>query len=255
MSEARRVMVLYGLGFNCEEETEAAYALIGAKPKRVHASDFLKQQRGAYLSEFDVLHFSGGFSFGDLHGAGYLFAEHLRSSEVWNELTAFLRGGGRVLGVCNGFQVLVRAGLIPNFSGEFTPEVSLEANVPSGFTNQWVRCKPSGAAVKSLGTDVYEFPIRHAEGRLTFTTDALRDRAVREGRIVLQYDGERLNPNGSAENAAALLSQDGRVLGMMPHPEAFLSPYNHPAWASRMDVREPDGLRFLRAWLERGDWS
>jgi phosphoribosylformylglycinamidine synthase subunit PurQ / glutaminase len=251
----KRVMVLRGFGFNCEEETEAAYRMLGATPEVVHVQSWLSGE--TTLREFDLLHVPGGFSFGDELGSGQVFANRLRHGPAWQDTKGFLGRKGRILGICNGFQVLVRTGLLPNLSGDFVPEVSLAPNAQDsaskgGFINQWVRCKAADR--------VYEFPIRHGEGRLLFQNAELEARA--RDLVVLHYaDADAnvtasANPNGSTLNCAALRSADGLVLGMMPHPEAYLSPYNHPAWGLRIRrdpdfaTREADGLAFLRAYLE-----
>lgn len=246
-----RVMVLRGFGFNCEEETEAAYRLLHAQPEVVHVEAWLSGK--VTLQSFDLLHVPGGFSFGDELGSGQVLANRLRHGSAWRDVERFLARKGRILGICNGFQVLVRTGLVPNLSGHFKPEVSLAPNAFSGFVDRWVKCQsPSGRR--------FEFPIRHGEGRLVFENDAVQARA--SDLVTLRYvdeagvPSENANPNGSTLNAAALRSADGLVYGMMPHPEAFLTPYNHPAWAmrARHDAgflhRAPDGLAFLRTFVE-----
>jgi phosphoribosylformylglycinamidine synthase subunit PurQ / glutaminase len=257
-----RVMVLRGFGFNCEEETEAAYKLAGASPAIVHVNDWLEQR--VSLLDFALLHIPGGFSFGDELGSGQVFANRLRGGPIWRDIERFLASKGRILGICNGFQVLVRAGLLPNLSGNFSPEVSLARNAGRhrGFVDQWVRCLPAGNFA-AKGTAPYELPIRHGEGRVLFANAHLQSRAEHEGLIALRYhDADRANeasgdanPNGSALGIAGLISSDGLVFGMMPHPEAYLSAYNHPAWAMRARrlgklPEEPDGLRFFRSFLK-----
>jgi phosphoribosylformylglycinamidine synthase subunit PurQ / glutaminase len=254
----KRVMVLRGFGFNCEEETSAAYRLLGHTPEVVHVQRWLAGEIS--LQDFDVLHVPGGFSFGDALGSGQVFANRLRHGAAWPDVKAFLVRRGRILGVCNGFQVLVRTGLLPNLSGNFTPEVSLApnasttANANGGFINQWVRTRGADAGAS------FEFPIRHGEGRLVFGSEDIEARA--RSLIALRYVDVKgnataeANPNGSAHNAAALRSADGLVLGIMPHPEAYVLPHNHPAWGlrARSDAaflsREADGLRFMGAFIE-----
>lgn len=256
-----RVLVLHGFGLNCEEETAAAYALCGAQPIIAHAGDWLEGL--IRLSDFDVLHLPGGFSYGDNLGAGRVLANRLRytaradGSSVWNELLEFTARGGRVIGICNGFQALVRSGLLPNVGGKAEQEVSLAANATGQFIDHWVRCRMEPGAWLGAADAVFELPIRHGEGRIVFK-DADIERAVAEqGLVLLRYvdaNGEPAtrtpaNPNGSPHAIAGLRSADGRVLGLMPHPEAFLFNDVHPHGARRASALEADGLQFFRSFL------
>ena len=176
-------------------------------------------------------------------------------------LVRFVESGGRVVGICNGFQVLVNLGLLPNVGGEYAQEVSLAANLSGRFEDRWCRVTPTPNApmpgVEALGP--LELPVRHGEGRVVFRDDAIRQAVVDRSLNVLTYasedggvaDAYPENPNGSELACAALCDPTGRVFGMMPHPEAYLSFYNHPDWARRkrqaMAVPEGgDGLRFFR---------
>jgi phosphoribosylformylglycinamidine synthase subunit PurQ / glutaminase len=264
-----RVLILRGFGFNCEEETHAAYAAVSAAPTVVHAADWFSGE--VRLDAFDVLHVPGGFSFGDDLGSGQVFANRVRHARfesggsLWDSLLTFLARGGRVFGVCNGFQALVRLGLLPNLSGNHVPEVSLAPNLSGHFEDRWVRCKATGLGERQFGSRSFEFPVRHGEGRLVFESDAVRKECQRLGLVALQYAGPTddptqdypQNPNGAEESCAGLFSKDGQVFGLMPHPEAFLTPENHPAWAVRKRkgtlTAEADGVTFLRALLASPD--
>jgi len=264
---ASRVMVLRGYGFNCEEETAAAYRAAGAEPVIVFASDWFAGK--ATLREFDMLHVPGGFSFGDDLGSGQVFANRLKQGKfpsgerVWTEVERFIADAGTIVGVCNGFQVLVRAGLLPNLGGSFAQEASLAANLSGHFEDRWVRCAPSGLGKQRFGANPFDLPVRHGEGRLVFGSPQIRAEVHERGLLGLRYvdaAGEPAsaypeNPNGADDAGAGLFSADGRVFGLMPHPEAYLSPFNHPAWPSRVRAGtlkpddESDGLRFVKALL------
>lgn len=245
-----RVLVLRGLGFNCEDETEAAYRAAGAEAVVVHAARFLADPR---LDGASVLHVSGGFTFGDELGAGQVFALRLREdATTWRAITRFLDRGGRIVGVCNGFQILARAGLTPNVGEAFEVEAALAPNAGGRFVDRWVTCAPSGVGVARLGAAAFDLPIRHGEGRLVFRDAGVREAVRARGLVALRYTDD---PNGAEDRAAALWSADGRVLGMMPHPEACLAALAHPAWPTRARLGaaqpddEGDGLRLLRRML------
>ncbi len=241
-------LVLTGFGLNCEEETSHAYVMAGLDTRIVHVSDLFS---GAVsLAGASIVHLSGGFSFGDDLGSGRVLANRLRleklpsGSTLLHELRAFTADGGLVFGVCNGFQILVKAGLLPNIGGDFDPEVTLTHNDSGRFCDRWVTCgAPTSPSPAFVGRETFELPVRHGEGKLV-TRDADVARAIAEQRLVaLTYvDPARgnanatdypANPNGSELSCAGLTDPTGRVVGAMPHPEAHLVPYLHPAWAKR----------------------
>ena len=160
-------------------------------------------------------------------------------------------------------QILTRAGLLPNLGGQFDQELALAANPSGRFEDRWVRCQGTGMMSGEKPSTYYELPVRHGQGRVVFATPSLQHAAQRQGLLVLRYvdagglptDDYPANPNGSELGIAGLLSADGQVLGLMPHPEAFLMPYNHPRWPERQRSQLPviagqaDGLALLRHWV------
>lgn len=215
-ASAVRVLVLRGYGFNCEEETAAGYRLCAAVPTVAFASDWFAGR--VRLCDFDLLHLPGGFTFSDDLGSGLVFANRMKNgvfpdgSRIWASIVAFINGGGHIVGVCNGFQILVRAGLVPNIGGTFAQEVSLAANLSGHFEDRWVRCATDGAGVQRLGQDNFELPVRHGEGRLVFGSAQLRDEALARGLVALRYadaSGHATavypeNPNGAELACAGL---------------------------------------------------
>lgn len=177
-----------------------------------------------------------------------------------DELAAVAGRGGVVVGVCNGFQVLVELGLLPNVGGERAREAALVRNDSGKYEDRWVRLRSNRSSPVAVweGLEQWEVPVRHGQGRLLFRDDAVRGEVERRGLNCLTYcdEGGRTawtfpaNPNGSELACAALCDPEGGVLGMMPHPEAFLSFVNHYDWAGRRrrgeDEDEADGLRFFR---------
>jgi phosphoribosylformylglycinamidine (FGAM) synthase-like amidotransferase family enzyme len=216
-----RVLVLSGDGINCERETAAAFTRAGGQADVIHVNEFLKNP--TLLTEYSVLAFPGGFSFGDELRSGKLLAEKIRSRMV-SMLQEFVGQGGLIIGICNGFQVLIQLGA---FSGFSERHETLAVNDHGEFRDFWVRLTIEEGAPGSpwfagfpAGADWY-LPVRHKEGRIVSDSHAPR--------IPLRYE-EPIN--GAVSQAAALLDSSGRVLGLMPHPEAgldfWLNPLDQP---------------------------
>ena len=249
MKDQPRVLILTGYGLNCEAESEYAWRLAGAEPVRLHLNDVLDSPDR--LREFEALMFIGGFSFGDHMGSGHVMATRIRH-RLRDELSSFVADGRLILGVCNGFQIMVKLGLIPGLDGDyFTQRLALMQNDCGSFQNFWVTLKfESGSpCVFSRGLKTLPLPIRHGEGKI-FTLDrALLDRVEAEGCVVCRYmdpaTGEPTqafphNPIGSLHAIAGLCDPTGRIFGLMPHPEAYLYPENHPDWPrQRLDGTLP----------------
>jgi len=233
-----RALIITGMGLNCEVETAKAFEVCGATPVRVHVQDLLRDPTP--MREAHILVLIGGFSFGDHLGAGVVFANRLRS-HLEDELRAFVAAGKLVLGICNGFQTLTRLGLAPALDGQYlTPQVALTHNDQGTFRDAWVtlKCNPASPCIWTRGIELIPLPIRHGEGKLVTldadTLDALEEQnlvamryADQSGETAREYPD---NPNGSTHAIAGICDPSGRVFGLMPHPEAYLSPYNHPHW-------------------------
>jgi len=244
VSTGVRVCIVTGFGINADREMATAFELAGAHPVRLHANDLIADP--AALDRCAIFVVPGGFSFGDHAGSGALLAALLRRA-LCEPLTRFVERGGLVLGVCNGFQVLVRMGLVPGGAagGGITQSVALVHNDSGRFEDRWVHVAFDAASpcVWTRGIATLELPVRHGEGKLVASDpqlaaiDAAHLGAARyalpaagpaaDGRTPLPYPA---NPNGSLRNLAGLCDPSGRVLGLMPHPEAFLHRYHHPAW-------------------------
>jgi phosphoribosylformylglycinamidine synthase I len=262
-----RVCVLRIEGTNCEDETFNAFENLGASPERVH----LKQLSGSSprslqrnLEEYQVLALPGGFSSGDYVRAGAIFAARMKSS-LEKELVAFVESGKPVIGICNGFQILVELGLLPALDGVMSshPQAALSTNESGRF-----ECMPTllkhvsgGNCIFTRGIErgkVVMFPSAHAEGNLKFPTGREREfieRMEENDQVVFKYvddRGERAgypwNPNGSLDDIAGICNPQGNVLGLMPHPERVFHRYAHPDW-TRGDA-EPHGPGDGRAVFE-----
>jgi phosphoribosylformylglycinamidine synthase len=246
-----KVCVVTGFGFNADEELAASFSAVGADAKRVHVSDLT--ENSAMVRRYRILAFPGGFSFGDHLGSGKVFALLLKRT-LKTVLEDFVADGGLVIGICNGFQVLVKLGLLPNLSGSWEQEVSLIHNDSGKFEDRWIRVSfdPKGPCLWTQGLPPMDLQVRHGEGKFVArSTEILEELQVR-GMAAVRYcarDGGQAgypeNPNGSAADIAGITDTTGRILGLMPHPEAFLFPETHPD-RNRMKKRA-EGLEIFRA--------
>jgi len=238
--KAVRVLILTGLGLNCEVETEQAFRLVGASPERVHLLDLLDAGSPHRLADYDILAFVGGFAFGDHMGAGFVFANKIRF-RLYDPLLEFIEGGGLSLGICNGFQTMVRLGMLPGLDGDYrTPRATLAPNMRLGYRDAWVRVRfdADSPCVWTRGIDRLELPSRHGEGRFLTDTPELLDRLESGAQVVARYVGADdrpaenwpENPNGSPRGVAGICDPTGRLFGLMPHPDAYLYPFHHPDW-------------------------
>jgi phosphoribosylformylglycinamidine (FGAM) synthase-like amidotransferase family enzyme len=244
MAEDRvRVLILTGLGLNCEVETETAFRRVGARPERVHLLDLLDGKASRRLRDYSILTFVGGFAFGDHLGAGFVLANKIRW-RLYDELLEFIARGGLALGVCNGFQTMVRLGMLPGFDGDYrTPLATLAPNDRPGYRDAWVRLSFDRASpcVWTRGIDRLELPSRHGEGKFLTAGDDVLERLEAGRQVAARYvgpDGEPTgewpwNPNGSPGAVAGVCDPSGRLFGLMPHPDAYLYPFHHPQWRRR----------------------
>ncbi|MEW5816204.1 MAG: phosphoribosylformylglycinamidine synthase subunit PurQ [Spirochaetota bacterium] len=234
--------IITGYGINADYELAQAFILAGAKADRIHIQELIEHP--AILEGYHILAFPGGFSFGDHIGSGLVFA-HLVKKYLKNQLDLFIKRGGLVIGVCNGFQVLVKMGILPNLSGGWQPETSLIHNDSGVFEDNWVTVSFNALSpcVWTKNLPEMDLPIRHGEGKFITASEDVRNKLRQKELIALVYKDH--NPNGSELNIAGITDSSGRILGLMPHPEAFLYPQNHPRW-SREAVAEGAGVKIFR---------
>ncbi len=244
------VLVLRAAGTNCELETAHAFRHFGADTETLHVNALLANPD--LLQAHHVLAIPGGFSYGDDIGAGAVFACEL-GTRLAQPLTRFVEDGGLVLGICNGFQVLVRLGLLPGLDATLgQPELSLSDNVSHKYEDRWVRMAIASRRCVFVGDmEAPELPLAHAEGRIVCPDPGTLKRLQDEDRVVFRYaDGHGqptndypANPNGSVDAIAGLTDRTGRVLGLMPHPERAFFGFHHPDWTrSRYDGTGPSDL-------------
>ena len=233
-----QAIVLAGYGQNCDHETAYALELAGATARRVHINELI--DGSVRLDGFQIMVFGGGFSWGDDHGAGVVQAVRMKT-HLGDQLLAYIEQGNLVLGICNGFQCLVNLGLLPGIEGDYSSrKVALIGNDCGQFRDQWVHLSvnPDSPCIFTKGLAQFELPVRHGEGKFYAEAEMI-DRLVANQQVVARYAGADgrpaagifpLNPNGSLLDIAGICDTTGRIFGLMPHPEAYNHPTNHPDW-------------------------
>jgi phosphoribosylformylglycinamidine synthase len=238
-------LILTGYGINCDHETQHAFELAGGRAERVHINDLIEGLKS--LKDYQILAFPGGFSYGDDIAAGRVLANKFVSN-LREDMLRFIDDGKLAIGICNGFQVMVKLGLITAADRYLDKQtVTLTYNDSGRFEARWVHLQAEGEkCVFTRGIDRLHVPVAHGEGKF-FADDATLDLLEQNGQVVLRYadaEGQPAagrfpqNPNGSPRDIAGVCDQTGRVFGLMPHPERFLYFENHPTW-----TREAERLR------------
>jgi len=241
-------LILRTAGTNCDEELAHAFHLAGARTQRLHLNQLIEDP--APLRECQLLGIPGGFSYGDDIAAGRIFGNRLKH-RLYDELQAAIERGVPMIAPCNGFQVLVKSGLLPD-PKLAKQSTTLDHNTHGRFTDQWspvtVETQSPCIWTKGLGPTTFDLPIAHGEGRFV-ADEAELDRLEANHQVALRYAD---NPNGSARDIAGLTDPTGLILGLMPHPERYLDPTNHPTWTRDMQSdpelmnRSAPGLRMFQ---------
>ncbi|MCS6889704.1 MAG: phosphoribosylformylglycinamidine synthase I [Chloroflexus sp.] len=242
-----KALILRAPGINRDADAALACELAGAHPERIHVNRLA--EGSIRLADYAMLVIPGGFSYGDHLGAGRLLAVDL-IHRLGEELERFVADGRPVIGICNGFQVLVKAGLLPGPPRQ-PPRVTLTTNESCQFECRWVQLEAvsNSRCLFTRGIErPIEVPVAHGEGRIAVRDEATLDELEAAGLVALRYvgDGYPANPNGSPRNIAGLCNAQGNVLGLMPHPENAVLPHQHPRWTREPARREGDGLQIFR---------
>ncbi len=253
------VVILRTAGTNCDRETEFAFRLAGARAERLHVN--VLRGDPARLDQFQVLAIPGGFSYGDDLGAGKVLANELLTT-LREPIDRFLDAGKLILGICNGFQVLVKTGLLPGFE-RWRQDATLTFNDSHKFEDRWTYLHaPANRCVLVEDRERLYLPVAHAEGKFVARDDAVLEELKARRQVVHRYidpegrsGGYPWNPNGSVDDIAGICDPTGRVLGMMPHPERHCLPVHDPRWPRRGLAEEGEGLRLFRRAVELArDW-
>ena len=257
-----KVLILRTAGTNCDQETKVAFELVGAKVESLHVNELIKNKKK--ILDYQIIAFPGGFTYGDDIAAGRILANELKM-KLKDHLHNFLDKNGMMIGICNGFQVLVKLGILPGAVG-WKQEVTLACNDSGKFEDRWIYLKspvashqsPENRCVWTKGIeDVIYLPVAHGEGKFIAGNSIVLKRLKDNGQIVFQYcdSGGRLagypdNPNGSAEHIAGICDMTGRVFGLMPHPERCVFRTQHPRWTRTRKNTVPDGLVIFKNAVE-----
>ncbi len=245
-----RVLVLRAPGANCDAETQFAFERAGAVAERLHVNRL--RENPALLQRYQVLAVPGGFTYGDDVAAGKILGNQL-AHFLGDELRRFRDRERLILGICNGFQALLKAGLIVPHD-EDGPVATLAHNSSGHFDDRWIYLQATPGKCPFLkGLDRLHLPVAHGEGRFLCRSDWQLDGLRQAGQVVLRYvDAEGrpgpypVNPNGSQGDVAGLCDLTGQVLGLMPHPERHVLPTQHPRWTRLGLAAEGDGLAIFR---------
>jgi len=248
-----KVIILRTAGTNCDKETAFAFEAAGAFPELVHVNELSSGRKK--LSEFAILAIPGGFTYGDDIASGKILANELKFA-MEEEIERFIKCGKLMIGICNGFQVLVKAGLLPNLTGDFkTIEATLTLNDSNKFEDRWVYLKSINRGerkTKCIWTNgmngIIRLPVAHGEGKFVPRDKKILSRLKSDGLVVFEYVDSRGqkcvypdNPNGAVEGIAGICDTTGRIFGLMPHPERHLSVYQDPEWTRKNIKKEKEG--------------
>jgi phosphoribosylformylglycinamidine synthase I len=249
-----RVIVLRAPGANCDRESAYAFERAGAVAERIHVYRLLEQP--ALLADYQVLCIPGGFSYGDDLGAGRILGNQIQH-HLRDALRQFKDAGKLVLGICNGFQILIKSGILLDDDAHGRPAATLTNNDSGKFEDRWIQLRTtSNKCVFFAGIESMYLPVAHAEGKFVARDAASLAALESAGQLVLRYasSGQAANgtvaypdnPNGSVAAVAAVCDTTGRVCGLMPHPERHIDPTQHPRWTRGPLAPEGDGLRVFR---------
>ena len=245
-----KTLILRAPGTNCDAETAFAFEQAGAEVDLVSVSELIRRRK--LLSNYQIMVIPGGFTYGDDVSAGKIFANELRLN-LGDEIQKFVDDGKLILGICNGFQVLVKAGLLPEPRDKKLQSLTLAVNDSGKFECRWVylRVNQKSPCVFTRGIDLMYLPVAHGEGKVVIESGALE-----EPNVALYYADETgdigagypHNPNGSVNNIAGICDASGRIFALMPHPERFIRWTQHPRWTREPRRDYGDGFHiFLNA--------
>ncbi len=253
MSEVK-TLILRAPGTNCDVETAFAFQQAGAETQLMHVNELLRFRKR--ILDYQIVVIPGGFSYGDDLGAGKVLANELRL-RLSEDIPEFVGKGGLILGICNGFQVLAKMGILPELAMGHPPQLTLSNNDSNRFECRWVYMKanPQSPCVFTKGIDGMYLPVAHGEGKVVAEPGVLSLKNA-----ALYYTDENgnreagypWNPNGSLDDIAGICDSSGRVFALMPHPERHIRGTQHPQWTRLGAKKYGDGFQIF---LNAVDWA
>jgi phosphoribosylformylglycinamidine synthase I len=242
------VMILRGPGTNCDQETAFAFQQAGATTSLCHINQLVRHERR--ISDYQIMVIPGGFVYGDDIAAGRVLGNELKV-KLGDDIKEFVALGGLMLGICNGFQVMAKAGILPDLNNPQAPPLTLANNDSGRFECRWVYmlANKKSPCVFTQGIDSIYLPVAHGEGKVV--TDM---RGLRELNAVFNYTDEAgsvqagypHNPNGSMNNIAGVCDATGRIFALMPHPERHIRFTQHPQWTRKKPKEFGDGFAIFQ---------
>ncbi|MGD1041560.1 MAG: phosphoribosylformylglycinamidine synthase I [Sedimentisphaerales bacterium] len=243
-----KAIVLRAAGINCDLETQNAFELAGATAERVHINRIIEDK--SLLGGYQILVVPGGFSYGDDVAAGKILANQIKH-HLYEQVRKFIDAGKLVLGICNGFQVLVKAGILPG-DGQAQQSLTITYNDSNKYEDRWVNLAPQTDRCVFIekGRQIY-LPVAHGEGKIVTKDQPTLEKLQSGGFVAFKYVDENgneggypVNPNGSMASIAGLTDSTGRVLGLMPHPERHVRYTQHPRWTrdEKRETKDGDGM-------------
>ena len=236
-----KIIVLRTAGTNCDNETASAFKIAGGEPELVHINELARDEK--FLKNYQILAIPGGFTYGDYIASGKILANEIKY-KLSEDLKNFINSVKLIIGICNGFQVLVKAGILPGINSGGAMEATLSFNDSGSFIDKWVYLKAESRCVwtKDIEETIY-LPIAHGEGKFIPRDNDVLNQLRKNNQIVFKYND---NPNGSIDDIAGICDTTGRILGMMPHPERHVLGTQHPRW-TREGLKEfGDGFAIFK---------
>lgn len=251
-----RILVLRAAGSNCDIETQFAFESAGGRADLVHINRLLDQS--VRLEDYQILAIPGGFTYGDDISAGKVLANQLKY-KLADQLHDFHQKDKLILGICNGFQVLIKAGLLPQVDMDTEQSVTLAFNDSGKFEDRWVHLTINESKcvfTRDMPSPVM-FPVANAEGKFVTQNQSIINKLQKNKQIVFQYVHPHqektdypYNPSGSVEHIAGICDPSGRILGLMPHPERHFHPTHHPQWTRNGLAKQGDGVPVFKNAIE-----
>ena len=247
-----RTLILRAPGTNCDEETAFAFQQAGAVTSLVHISQLIRREQR--LEDYQIMVIPGGFTYGDDLGAGKVLANEIRL-KLGPDIERFVESGRLILGICNGFQALVKAGILPGSLSASQQRLTLTTNDSGRFECRWVYLSANNKSrcVFTRGIASLYLPVAHGEGKVVADTKALTRLDV-----ALYYTDEQgnqlagypYNPNGSVNNIAGICDSTGHIFALMPHPERHIRSSQHPRWSSQGASNRGNGFQIFKNAVE-----